>query len=48
MARVYERLGSCALPKVLEDLVLDYTPQDDPYEDETQTNRYFPSWQEAM
>ena len=35
MARVYERLGSCVLPRELEDLGLGNIPQYDPYEDKT-------------
>ena len=36
MARVHDRLGSHVLPRDLEDLGLEDTPQYDPYEDETQ------------
>ena len=39
MARVHERLGSCVLPRELEDLGLEDTPQYDPYEDETQNEQ---------
>ena len=42
MARVYERLGSQVLPRELEDLGIEDTPQYDPYEDETQNEQSFP------
>ena len=42
MARVYDRLGSSVLPRELEDLGLENTPQYDPYEDETQNKQSFP------
>ena len=35
MARVYERLGSWVLPREFEDIGLETTPQNDPYEEET-------------
>ena len=41
MARVYERLGSQALPRELEDIWLENAPQYDLYEDETQSNQTF-------
>ena len=42
MARVYERLGSQVLPRELEDIGLEHTPQYDPYEDEMQNEQTFP------
>ena len=42
MSRVYDRLRSCILPRDLEDLGLEDTPQYDPYEDETQNKQSFP------
>ena len=33
MARVHERLGSWVLPRELDDIGLENTPQYDPYED---------------
>ena len=41
MARVYEWLGSCILPRELEDIGLKSTLQYDPYEDETQNEHSF-------
>ena len=41
MSRVYERLGSRVLPRELEDIGLENTPQSDPYEDETQNKQLF-------
>ena len=41
MVRVYERLGSHVLPRELEDLGLENTPQYDLYENETQNNQIF-------
>ena len=41
MARVYERLRSQVLPRELEGVGLENTPQHDPYEDETQKNQSF-------
>ena len=43
MARVHERLGSHVLPKDLEDVGLENTPQYDPFEDKTQKEHFFPS-----
>ena len=48
MARVHERLGSCVLPRNLEDLWIENTPQYDPYEDETQNNESFPKLAEEL
>ena len=42
MARVHDRLGSHVLPRDLEDLGLEDTPQYDPDEDETQNKQLFP------
>ena len=42
MARVYDRLGSWVIPRDLEDLGLENTPQYDLYEDETQNKQSFP------
>ena len=47
MARVYERLGSWVLPRELEDIGLESTPQYDPYENDTQKSRHFPSQQKS-
>ena len=38
MARVYERLGSWVLPRELENIGLENTPQYNPYEDKTENN----------
>ena len=40
-ARVYEMLGSWVLPRELEDIGLENTPQYDSYEDETQNEQTF-------
>ena len=48
MSRVYERLGSQVLPRELEDLGLEDTPQNDPYEDETQKEQTFPQLAEEL
>ena len=48
MSRVYERLGSHVLPRELEDLGLEDTPQYDPYEDETQNEQTFPQLMEEL
>ena len=48
MARVYDRLGSHVLPKELEDLGLEDTPQYNPYEDETQNEQMFPQLAEEL
>ena len=41
MGRVHDRLWYHALPRDLEDLGLENTPQYDPYEDETQNEQSF-------
>ena len=41
MARVYEKLRSQVLPRELEDIGLESTPQYDPYENETQNKQTF-------
>ena len=41
MARVYERLGYWFLPRLLEDIGLESSPQHDPDEDETQNEQSF-------
>ena len=41
MARVYKRLGSQVLPRELEDIELENTPQYDSYEDETESGQTF-------
>ena len=48
MARVHQRLGSCILPRHLEDLQLEDTPQYDLYEDETQNEQSFPQLAEEL
>ena len=48
MSRVYERLGSHVLPRELEDLGLEDTPQYDPYEDEAQNEQTFPQLAEEL
>ena len=48
MATVYERLGSGFLQRKLEDMVLENTPQYDPYEDETQNKQMFPQLAEEL
>ena len=48
MARVYERLGFLVLPRELEDLGLENTPQYNPYEDETQNRQSFPQTAEEL
>ena len=48
IARVYERLGSHILPRALEDVVLENTPQYDPYEDVTQNKQSFPQLTEEL
>ena len=48
MAKVYERLESHVLPKELEDVGLENTPQYDPYEDETQNEQSFPQLEEEL
>ena len=42
MARVYEKLGSRVLPRELEDIGLENTPQHDSCEDEAQNEKTFP------
>ena len=41
-------MGSCVLPRELEDLWLEYAPQYDPYEDETQNEESFPQLAEEL
>ena len=41
MARVHERLGTHVLPRELEDILLEHTPQYDPYENKTQNEQMF-------
>ena len=48
MASIYERLGSQVLPKELEDLGLENTPQYDLYEDKTQNKQAFPQLAEEL
>ena len=48
MARVHDRLGSCVLPRDLEDLGLENTPQYDLCEDETQNIQSFPQLAEEL
>ena len=42
MPRVYEKLESQVLPRELEDIGLENTPQYDLYEDEKQNDQTFP------
>ena len=48
MARVYERLESQVLPRELEDVGLEDTPQYDLYENETQNEQTFPQLAEEL
>ena len=48
MAKLYERLGSLALPREAEGTGLENTMQYDPYEDETQNEQSFPQLTEAL
>ena len=48
MARVYEKLRSLVLPKDLEDIGLENTPQYDLYEDEKQNEQTFPQLEEEL
>ena len=48
MARVYERLGSQVLPRELEDIGLENTPQYDLHEDKKQNKQIFPQLQEEL
>ena len=48
MSKVCERLGSCIIPRELEDLGLEDTPQYDPYEDEAQNEQTFPQLAEEL
>ena len=41
MSIVYDKLGSCVLPRESKDLGLEDTPQNDPYEDKTQNEQTF-------
>ena len=42
MVRVHEKSGPQVLPRELEDIGLEITPQNDPYEDKTQNEQSFP------
>ena len=48
MARAYEKLGSWVLPRELENIGLENTPQYDPYEDETQNEQMIPQLAEEL
>ena len=48
MSRFYERLGSCILPRELEDLGLEDTLQYDPYEGEAHNEQTFPQLVEEL
>ena len=48
MARVHKRLGSNVLPRELEALGQEDTPQYDPYEDEAQNEHLFPQLAEEL
>ena len=48
MARVFERLGFWVLPRELEDIGLESTPQYDPYEDEIQNEWTSPQLAEEL
>ena len=48
MARVYERLGFLVLPREMEDIGLESTPQYNPYENETQNEQTFPQLTEEV
>ena len=48
MARVHKRLGSCVLPRDLEDIGLEDTPKYDPYEDEKQNKQSFSQLAEEL
>ena len=48
MVRVYEKLGFQVLPKELEDIGLEVTPQYDPYEDETRNKQKFSQLAEEL
>ena len=48
MARVCEKLESHILPRALEDIGLESTPQYDPYEDETQNKQAFAQLAEEL
>ena len=48
MARVYEKLLSSVLPRELEDIRLENTPQYNPYQDETQNDQTFPQLAEEL
>ena len=48
VTRVYERLGSWVLPRKLEDIGLENTPQYDLYEDETQNKQMFSQLTEKL
>ena len=48
MGKVNERLGSHVLPRELEDVEQEITPQYDPYEDETWNEQSFPQLAEEL
>ena len=48
MAKVNDRLGSRVIPRELEYLGLENTPQYDPYDDETQIEQSFPQPAEKL
>ena len=48
MARVYDKLGSWVVPRDLEDLGLENTPQYDPNEDKIQNKQSFPQLAEVL
>ena len=48
MARVYESLGSHVLPRELEDVGLEDTPQYNPYENEAQNEQMLPQQGEEL
>ena len=48
MFRVYDKLGSCVLPRELEDLGVEYTSQYDPYDNKTQNEQTFPQLVEKL
>ena len=41
MVRIHEKLRFCVLPRNLGDMMLEVTPQYDPYKDETQNKQTF-------
>ena len=48
MVKVHERLGFCVLPRELENLGLEDTPQYDPYKDEAQNEQTLPQLVEEL